>query len=156
MAHSVEGRYPFLDHRVVELCSRLPAEQKLRGLRDKWLLRQLGRTMLPADIWQRRKRPYRAPIQRSFFAGGREVEYVEALLAPEAIRRGGCFKPDAVQRLARKARSTAALSEVEAMALVGILSTQLIDHLYVRRAWQPAPIDSSVNFKLVDRSPVAA
>jgi asparagine synthase (glutamine-hydrolysing) len=156
MAHSVEGRYPFLDHRVVELCSRLPAEQKLRGLRDKWLLRQLGRTMLPADIWQRRKRPYRAPIQRSFFAGGRAVEYVEALLAPGAIRCGGYFRPDAVQRLARKARSTAALSEAEAMALVGILSTQLLDHLYVRRAWQPTPIDSSVNFKLVDRSPVAA
>ncbi len=55
MAHSVEGRYPFLDYRVVEFCNRLPADLKLRGLREKWLLRQFGRKLLPDEIWQRAK-----------------------------------------------------------------------------------------------------
>jgi asparagine synthase (glutamine-hydrolysing) len=67
MANSVEGRFPFLDYRVVEFCNRLPSQLKLRGLNEKWLLRQLASKLLPQNIWQRRKRPYRAPIHRSFF-----------------------------------------------------------------------------------------
>ncbi|HXJ55473.1 MAG TPA: asparagine synthase-related protein, partial [Verrucomicrobiae bacterium] len=67
MAHSVEGRFPFLDYRVVEFCSRLPADLKLRGLTEKYLLKKLGERWLPQEIWRRRKRPYRAPIHRSFF-----------------------------------------------------------------------------------------
>ena len=67
MAHSVEGRFPFLDHRVVEFCNSLPPRMKLRGLTEKWLLKQFGRQLVPTDIWQRPKQPYRAPIHRSFF-----------------------------------------------------------------------------------------
>ena len=66
MAHAVEGRFPFLDYRIVEFCSRLPARLKLRGLTEKYLLKQLGREWLPEDVWQRPKRPYRAPIHRCF------------------------------------------------------------------------------------------
>src|SRR5262249_11371733 len=43
MAHSVEGRYPFLDYRVIEFCNRLPSRLKLRGLTEKYLLRRLAR-----------------------------------------------------------------------------------------------------------------
>ncbi len=43
MAHAVEGRFPFLDYRVVAFANRLPADEKLLGLSEKWLLRQLGR-----------------------------------------------------------------------------------------------------------------
>ena len=49
MAHSVEGRFAFLDYRIVEFCNRLPAFLKMRGLREKWLLKQLGRKLLPAE-----------------------------------------------------------------------------------------------------------
>ncbi len=152
MAHSVEGRYPFLDYRVVEFCNRLPARLKLRGLKEKWLLKQLGRKLIPSEIWQRTKRPYRAPIQRSFFPAeqGADFEYVAELLAPEAVGRAEYFNPAAVAKLSKKAAGGAALSEVEEMALVGILSTQLVDHLYVRgqgRASGPAEL---VECKLVD------
>ena len=67
MAHSVEGRYPFLDHRVVEFCTRLPSRMKLRVLREKHILREASRDLIPAEVFNRPKRPYRAPIQRSFF-----------------------------------------------------------------------------------------
>jgi asparagine synthase (glutamine-hydrolysing) len=155
MAHSVEGRYPFLDHRMVGFCSRLPANLKLRGLSDKQLLRQLGRSLLPVHSWQRRKRPYRAPIQRCFFRGERALEYVEELTAPEAVRRGGYFKPSAVEFLTGKARGLGSLSEVEEMALVGIISTQLVDYYYVRRAWQPTSLGGLANVKVVDLSPAS-
>jgi asparagine synthase (glutamine-hydrolysing) len=151
MAHSVEGRYPFLDYRVIEFCNRLPADLKLRGLREKRLLRQLGRTVLPAEIWQRRKRPYRAPIKGSFFAGGAELEYVNELLTPRAIARSGYFRPEAVEKLTAKARTALQLSEVEEMAVVGILSTQLVDHLYVRGARPSAAGDEAGRFKVVEQ-----
>ena len=57
MAHSVEGRFPFLDYRVVEFCNALPARLKLKGLTEKYLLRQVAREWLPAEILARVKRP---------------------------------------------------------------------------------------------------
>jgi asparagine synthase (glutamine-hydrolysing) len=132
MAHSVEGRFPFLDYRVIEFCSRLPDQMKLRGLSEKWLLRYIARKYLPAEIGTRRKRPYRAPIQRSFFGVERaRFEYVRELLTEDAVARSGLFNPRAVAQLVNKAASGAPLSENDEMAVVGILSTQLVDQQFV-------------------------
>jgi asparagine synthase (glutamine-hydrolysing) len=149
MAHSVEGRFPFLDYRVVQFCTRLPANLKLRGLTEKWLLKQIGRKLLPESIWQRRKRPYRAPIQRSFCYAG-SSDYVRDLMSEEAVRRAEVFNPTAVAQLARKAHSAARLSEVEEMALVGVLSTQLVHHHFVEHFRAPAPAED-IPLKTVDR-----
>ena len=130
MAHSVEGRYPFLDYRVVEFCNRLPTHLKMPGISEKYILKQLGKKYLPAEIWQRVKRPYRAPIQRSFFYPS-PPEYVKELLSEPALRQSGFFKPQAVRGLVEKASSSLELSEVEDMALVGILSTQLVNQLFI-------------------------
>lgn len=139
MANSVEGRYPFLDYRVVEFCNRLPVHLKMPGLREKWLLKQLGRSLVPETVWKRVKRPYRAPIHRSFFTS-RPPDYVTELLSKSALARTGYFDAPAVALLAQKAAGGAHLSEMEDMALVGILSTQLVDHLFVRtfRPSEPA------------------
>jgi asparagine synthase (glutamine-hydrolysing) len=67
MAHSVEGRFPFLDHRLVEFCNRVPPSLKLRGLDEKYLLKRAVKDLVPAEILRRAKHPYRAPIFRSFF-----------------------------------------------------------------------------------------
>ncbi len=67
-ANSVEGRFPFLDHRVVEFCSRLPPHLKIRGLQEKHILKKSAQGLLPPQVWQRRKQPYRAPIHPAFFA----------------------------------------------------------------------------------------
>jgi asparagine synthase (glutamine-hydrolysing) len=91
MAHSIEGRFPFLDVRVIEFCNRLPPRLKMQGLTEKVLLKRLGREWLPAEIWQRRKRPYRAPIQRSFFHHP-TPDYVRELLSPEVLRSAGFLR----------------------------------------------------------------
>ncbi|HYR36345.1 MAG TPA: asparagine synthase (glutamine-hydrolyzing) [Burkholderiales bacterium] len=132
MAHAVEGRFPFLDHRVVELGAALPPALKLRGLREKYVLRrQLGRH-LPRAIVERPKQPYRAPDSESFLHAG-APGYVEALLAPEAIARAGYFEPRAVSRLVAKCRNPRGpVSAGDNMAFVGILSTQLLHSCYVK------------------------
>jgi len=144
MGNSVEGRYPFLDYRVMEFGGRLPPDLKMPVLTEKWLLKRLGRKYLPERIWQRVKRPYRAPIHRSFF-DPQPLDYVADLLSEDALRSAGYFEPAAVIRLAQKAANKGELSEVEDMALVGILSTQLVHHWFVRgsRREHRAPLPES-------------
>jgi asparagine synthase (glutamine-hydrolysing) len=131
MANSVEGRFPFLDYRVVEFCNRLPSKLKMRGLNEKWLLRQLASKLLPPDIWQRRKRPYRAPIHRSFFHS-QTPDYVTELLSESALQASGLFNPLAVAQLVRKAQSGLPLGEVDDMAIAGVLSAQLTHQQFVK------------------------
>lgn len=148
MAHSVEGRYPFLDYRVVEFSNRLPPQLKLRGLTEKWLLKRMGQRLLPDEIWQRTKRPYRAPIHRSFFP--HTPDYAAELLAEPAVQASGLFKPAAVGQLVRKAASGTELSEVEDMAVAGILSAQLVHQQFVR-SFRVDPLRAGDRVKVVDR-----
>ena len=130
MAHSVEGRFPFLDYRVVEFSNRLPPGLKLFALKEKYLLKRLSSQWLPQEIWQRRKRPYRAPIHSSFF-GARTPEWVLELLSPPRLREAGFFKPEAVSQMVLKLSSGKPLGETDDMALAGILSTQLVYQQFV-------------------------
>ena len=130
MAHSIEGRYPFLDCRLTAFCNRLPENLKLRALKEKYLLKKLGQRWLPEEIWRRPKRPYRAPIGRCFFTKPAQ-EYVGELLSPEKLRATGLFKPAAVSQLVKKIGQEGTLSETDDMALVGIISTQLLHHRFV-------------------------
>jgi len=149
MAHSVEGRFPFLDYRVVEFCNHLPANLKLRGMTEKWLLKQLGRKLVPPEIWQRPKRPYRAPIHRSFF-NANTPEYVYDLLSNESLQASGLFNVSAVRQLVRKASGGARLSEVEDMAVAGVLSTQLVYQQFIK-GFKLVPIREHPRQKVVDR-----
>ena len=142
MAHAVEGRYPFLDFRVVEFCNQLPANLKLRGLTEKYLLKQLGRKWLPPEIWQRPKQPYRAPIHRSFFNAA-APDYVREMLSPENLARTGLFNPAAVGQLVNKVRQGGTLGETDDMALVGILSTQIVHHQFIEHFKIPAPLSEN-------------
>lgn len=156
MANSVEGRFPFLDFRLVEFCNRLDPRLKLRCLREKWLLKAAARSWLPDAILRRPKRPYRAPVHRSFFNES-APDYVGDLLAPAALRESGFFKPGPVEQLARKIKSGAPIGETDDMALVGILSTQLVDHLFVKNFTRPAPLSGADPVKVCRlRDPAAA
>lgn len=147
MAHSVEGRFPFLDHRVVEFCNRLPANLKLHGLTEKFLLKKLGRRYLPAEIWRRPKRPYRAPIHRSFFNDAK-LDYVRELLSPEKLKQTGLFNPVAVEHLVQRAGQGGPMGETADMALVGILSTQLVQHHFCERLNIAPPIGEKDRVKV--------
>jgi asparagine synthase (glutamine-hydrolysing) len=131
MAHSVEGRFPFLDHRVVEFAGTIPYPMRMRGLSEKRMLKEAVRDLVPEDIWRRPKRPYRAPISEAF-CGRDAPEYVAELLAPEAIRATGLFNPVAVSRLLAKCQSHPHVSENDNMALVGVLSAQLWHENFIR------------------------
>ncbi len=134
MGNSVEGRFPYLDHRVAELAARLPDSLKLRGLRDKALLRRAVAPLLPPEIATRPKRPYRAPIGSAFF-GPAAPGYVEELLRPSALDEAGIFRPEAVARLAAKCRERGGngLGETDEMAIVGVLSVMLLHEQLVAR-----------------------
>jgi asparagine synthase (glutamine-hydrolysing) len=147
MAHSVEGRFPFLDVRLVEFCNRLPARLKLRGLKEKWLLKQAAQPWLPEAIRRRPKRPYRAPIHRSFF-NEQTPDYVRELLAPSAISNAGIFRPAPVEQLVRKIVSGAPVGETDDMALAGILSTQLLHQQFIQHFRCPEPLSEKDPVKL--------
>jgi len=125
MAHSVEGRYPFLDYRVQTFSAKLPANLKLKVLNEKYLLKRACQGVVPASILSRRKQPYRAPDGRCFFEKG-APEYVKEMLSPCAIQKAGVFDPSAVSVLVNKFNNGKASSVRDDMALVGILSTQLL------------------------------
>lgn len=130
MAHSVEGRYPFLDHRVVSFAAQLPPSLKMKVLNQKYLLKRAASGMIPAAIKTRHKQPYRAPDGKSFFTPS--PDYLDDLLCEEQLRRDGIFDASAVTALLQKFRSGRVTSEKDNMALVGILSTQLLLHEFIR------------------------
>ena len=150
MGHSIEGRFPFLDVRVVEFCNRLPPRLKLHGLTEKFLLREAARDWLPDEICQRGKRPYRAPIHRSFF-NAETPDYVREMLGPGEIKAAGLFKPGAVAGLVARIDQGNPLGESDDMALAGILSTQLFHRQFIRDFRLAAPLAESDDVKVVDR-----
>jgi asparagine synthase (glutamine-hydrolysing) len=134
MAHGVEGRFPFLDHRVVEFANALPEHWKIRGLTEKYLLRRALEGLLPPVIRQRTKQPYRAPDQSSFFADGEPLDYVADLMSPARLHDAGYFDVAAVGRLFEKCRRGRAIGFADNQAFVGILSTMLVHESFVRQA----------------------
>ncbi len=146
MAHAVEGRFPFLDHRVVEFACSLPPLYRLHGLKDKFILRRSANGLIPAELSQRPKQPYRAPISTCFLQGD---DYARHLLSSPAVKDAGIFDPLRVSSLAEKChRQDGRLtSERENMALVGILSTQLLHDQFVNR-FPHKPVQPLHNLKV--------
>jgi asparagine synthase (glutamine-hydrolysing) len=99
MAHSLECRGPFLDHRVVELALALPLNRKLRlrGGRSKVLLKRAFADLLPPTLRNRPKMGFGVPLDR-WFRGPLRAEVQEVLLDPAALGRG-LFRPEAVRSL---------------------------------------------------------
>jgi asparagine synthase (glutamine-hydrolysing) len=132
MAHGIEARFPFLDSRVVEFAAALPLRLKMKVLNEKYILKQCSQNLIPNAVSRRYKQPYRAPDSASFFGNGASLEYVENLLGSEQIRGNGIFKPNAVSSLVNKCRGGEAIGMKDNMALVGILSTQLIIQQFIQ------------------------
>ncbi|OJW06122.1 MAG: asparagine synthase (glutamine-hydrolyzing) [Planctomycetales bacterium 71-10] len=96
-AHSVEGRHPFLDPRVVDLARRLPPSLKLHDLHEKYLLKLLGMRYLPRPFTEREKFGFAAPGVSALLGG--EFPYIDDMLSYDRIRRQGIFDPDEVEHL---------------------------------------------------------
>lgn len=130
MANSIEGRFPFLDHNVIEFANGLPARFKIRGLTEKAVLRRALAPLLPDEIVRRVKQPYRAPDSQSFFVEGRALDYVADAFSQPRVRDVGVFDANAVSRLFEKCRLGKAVGFADNMAFVGILSTMLLDEVF--------------------------
>lgn len=143
-AHGVEGRYPFLDHRVVEFATRIPPNHKLLGLKEKFVLKKAMRKELPREILQRVKQPYMAPDSNSFVQADSPA-YVREMLSEDAIRRAGIFNPVMVAKLQEKCTKLfhAHLSFKDNMSFVGILSAQLLADQFLHRFEQPLPLEKA-------------
>jgi asparagine synthase (glutamine-hydrolysing) len=64
MAHSIEGRVPFLDHRVAEVAARVPVNMKVKGIREKHVLREATKDVLIPEVYDRQKHPFTTPPTR--------------------------------------------------------------------------------------------
>ncbi len=94
MAHSLEVRPPFLDHRLVEFVNRLPGALKIRRGRVKHILKQAVADLLPPALVDRPKEGFLMPINQWLLQG--LAPLVDDLLSPVTIRRVGLLDPDAV------------------------------------------------------------
>jgi len=130
MANSVEGRYPFLDYRVIEFCSSLPDRLKLNGTNEKYLLKKLMTGRIPDSIVRRPKQPYRAPISSAFLAKDKP-DYVNEMLSERMIRKAGVFSAESVASLLEKIQKSTTASEMENMVLTSVISTHLLYHQFI-------------------------
>lgn len=140
MAHSVEGRFPFLDHDVVELANSFPARHKLLGLEEKYVLKQAFADLVPEEILRRPKQPYRAPDAASFFARP-TADWFAEVTSERAVREAGVFRPEQVRRLLAKCGRSAGenMSNTDDMRLLAVVSTQLLHAEFIAGStWAPS------------------
>ena len=131
MAASLEARVPFLDHELVELCALIPPRLKMRGVREKYILRRAMRGVVPREILQRRKRGLVAPSDQ----WTRNLpEFAEDLLSERCVREKGYFNDTYVRRLLQQHRAGTANF---GRHLVGILWVHLWDDLFRRDSLTP-------------------
>jgi asparagine synthase (glutamine-hydrolysing) len=147
MANSVEGRYPFLDYRVIEFCASLPDSYKLNCLNEKFLLKKMSTGIIPGSISKRSKQAYRAPIASSFFNLD-APHYIEEILSEQNLKSFGLFNPEKVKTLVSKIKNKQNISEIDQMAVAGILSAQLLKKMFVVDSII-TNIDQLQNFKIV-------
>jgi asparagine synthase (glutamine-hydrolysing) len=131
MGHSIEGRFPFLDHNVVEFACTIPPHLRMKVLNEKNILKKAMQGLLPEKIISRKKQPYMAPDILSFF-GDDSPEYLKYYLSESMLTEAGFFKPQAVKQLVQKCGKNSRQGFRENMAFIGILSTQILYDKFIK------------------------
>jgi asparagine synthase (glutamine-hydrolysing) len=126
MAASLEARVPILDHKLVEFAASLPPNLKLRHLTRKYLLRKTSRTLLPAEIIDRRKKGFPIPISK--WLRNQAHPFMRDLLSPATVRRRGLFDADYVEEMLREFESGFAN---HAHLLWGLISIELWHRCFI-------------------------
>ncbi len=132
MNSSVETRYPFLDEEVFSFLARIHPRWKMRGFRDKYILRLLSERWLPKRIAWRRKAMFRAPFDS--FHAEQAPPFVDQLLSDESLRKTGYFDPDAVRHWRQAFRNVSGITPqriMVEMGLVAVIATQLWHHTFI-------------------------
>jgi len=129
MAHSVEMRMPFLDYRIMERMCNVDPELKINGLNEKFLLKKIFKDILPDRVLNRDKNPYRAPIKQGILF---DKNLIEKYLSYDSLTEEGLFDGKKVGLLLNKLNKIEKAGEVDNMALIGILSSQIIHDKFIK------------------------
>jgi asparagine synthase (glutamine-hydrolysing) len=151
MANSVEGRYPFLDYRIIEFCASLPADYKLKGLTEKYLLKKLMKNRIPESIIRRPKQPYRAPIS-SVFLSKDAPEYVKYMLSDTYTKSAGIFDYSSLSAMLQKIEKTGIASEVDNMVLTAVISTHLLNYQFIENRNEEFQNGELKNLKIIENN----
>ncbi len=138
MAHSVEARVPFLDHKLWEFCAKMPTKLKIHGSYmkpiEKYILREAGKGLIPEDTRTRKKKGLSAPYG-AWLAKSTLPDWAENALSESELKKFGLFDPKIVQQV-RKDHQTGVPDR--STLLMGVLAMQMWYHLFVE-----SPITSS-------------
>ena len=148
MGNSVEGRYPFLDYRVIEFCAKLPDTYKLNALNEKFILKKLSTGKIPDSITKRTKQAYRAPISNSFFSNHGK-RFMNEVLDEMKLDDSGIFDSKKIKTLISRLQKQTIISEIDQMAITGIISTQILHDKFIKN---PIATNYSVlkNYRLIE------
>ncbi len=133
MAHSLEMRAPFLDHKLIELAFQMPPGMKIRGLTDKYIERLYAKGVLPPDSVKRAKNPFYFPLE-FFYNNPRAKELVAMTLNESSVKNRGYFKYEYVKYLKDKmdAREFVYLKQVYSLVMLELWHMVFIDK---QRLW---------------------
>lgn len=131
MANSIEIRFPFLDHRLIEFLAKVPSRLKIYGMNEKFLLKRAYRSKLPESIIKRPKHPYRAPILNSLLSKS-NTQNCDKYCSKEAIKEANIFNHKPTNMLFEKIKNKKVTNETESMAISGIYSTQVVYDKFIK------------------------
>jgi asparagine synthase (glutamine-hydrolysing) len=129
MAFSLEGRLPFLDHRLVELAFQIPGKYKIRGTSTKRILKRAVKNLLPPEVLNKPKHGFAVPTDPWF--RGELKEFVFHTLMDERTRRRGYFNHPYIEKIYKLHRDG---KEVYDTALWLLLNFELWHRLYLDTA----------------------
>jgi len=133
MAHSLEIRLPFLDHRLIELAFRMPPHLKVHKMRDKVIERRLAESHLPSPVVNRKKIPFFLPAEY-FFDQPQVAEWIRMALDEDRIRRRGYFDVAKVREL------------VDGMQRREFVHVKQVMSLVILELWHQIFIDREIRF----------
>lgn len=135
MANSVENRCPFLNHKLVDFVNSLPLDMRLKSnIKEKFILQQAFKNLLPKNILFRAKQPYRSPDSKPFISCNRP-DYINDLLNPKRLTSIDFIDANFCQGFIKRLNSVEMaekLSPRENQALIALLSIVLLDSQFIR------------------------
>jgi asparagine synthase (glutamine-hydrolysing) len=140
MAHSVEARVPFMDHKLVELTAQIPPWLKLNGMDEEYILRKIMMPHLPQHPQQFKKRAFYTPIREWFFTRDK-INQLQDYVSRPALEKSGVFNVNAVQEMINEIvdfpqpesiNDYYALMKLE-WGLMLVLTVQILNRLFVER-----------------------
>lgn len=134
MSNSVEGRFPFLDKEIMDFANSLPTRFKCKRLKDKYILREAFKDIIPSNIYKRDKFAYGAPGFKIFYYGNKIEDYVHEMMSEHFTKEVGIFSPKKVSILHEKGlkKNFNNITNIDDMAINSILSTHLLYYMHVK------------------------